>query len=507
MSVAHNIAATAGSRVYLTLLGLLVLPIYLRMLGPEAYGLVALFFVLQVWFQLLDMGLTATLAREAARCRGGAREGAELGALLRALERLFAVVLALAAAALCAGSGLLAESWLSLDRITPAEAARAIELMALCIVARVLGELYRAAIAGFERLVWLAGCSTLFGTLRLLGVLPFLAWAGATPSNFFAYQLAVAAVETVALRVMARRYVPRAGAPSSGWGLQPLRGVLGFSLAMSLASVVWVMASQIDKLILSGLLTLADYGAFSLAVTAAAGVLLATGSLADTLVPRFTTLLAQGAAQQVSRLYRQATQWTAIVAWAAAALMACHAEHILWAWTGDAALAAQMAPVMALYAVGNAAMAVGAMPYYLQLAQGRLGLHLVGTGLMLVLLVPGLLWASARAGPTGAALVWLVVNLLYLLAWTPVAHRNFMGGQHAAWLRHDVLPAAALATACALATTALPWPAERAAVALLLLPVAAAILVAAAAGSSWAREALRQRLRATPDPGPETRTR
>ena len=195
------------------------------------------------------------------------------------------------------------------------------------------------------------------------------------------------------------------------------------------------------------------------------------------------------------------------MAWAAAALMACHAEHILWAWTGDAALAAQMAPVMALYAVGNAAMAVGAMPYYLQLAQGRLGLHLVGTGLMLVLLVPGLLWASARAGPTGAALVWLVVNLLYLLAWTPVAHRNFMGGQHAAWLRHDVLPAAALATACALATTALPWPAERAAVALLLLPVAAAILVAAAAGSSWAREALRQRLRATPDPGPETRTR
>ena len=70
MSLANRVVATAASRAYLTLLGLLVLPLYMLRMGAEAYGLVVLFTTLQVWFQLLDMGLTATLAREAARHGG-----------------------------------------------------------------------------------------------------------------------------------------------------------------------------------------------------------------------------------------------------------------------------------------------------------------------------------------------------------------------------------------------------------------------------------------------------
>jgi len=491
MTVARSAVATAASRVVLTVLGILVLPLYLKLMGPEAYGLVALFVVLQVWFQLLDMGLVATLAREAARYRGGALGSDGLLALVQALERVFVVVLALAAVLLVAASGLIAERWLTLEHIAPSEARRAIELMALCIAVRMLGELYRAAITGFENLVWLAGCSAAFGSARLLGVLPWLAFAGATGTQFFAYQLVVAAAETLVLRAQFRRLLPHPRARTAGLRLQPLRSVFGFSLAMSLASVVWVMASQIDKLLLSGLLTLADYGAFSLAVSAAAGVLLATGSLADALIPRLTRMQAQGAAALMSDLYHRATQWTVILAAASAAFLAAHAERVLAVWTGDAALAARMAPVLALYAAGNAVMAVGAMPYYLQLAQGRLKLHLLGTGLMVLLLVPSLLWATARHGAVGAGTVWLLVNCLYLLAWTPVAHRQVLRGGHLAWLWRDVLPIAALAAATAWVTRALPWHGDRVGGALQLLAVAAATAAAAAAGSSLARSALR----------------
>ena len=66
-SMTGRVVATIASRAYVTLLGLLVLPIYLQRLGPEAYGLVALYATLQVWLQLLDLGLVASLAREVAR--------------------------------------------------------------------------------------------------------------------------------------------------------------------------------------------------------------------------------------------------------------------------------------------------------------------------------------------------------------------------------------------------------------------------------------------------------
>jgi O-antigen/teichoic acid export membrane protein len=490
MSLAHSVVATAASRAYLTLLGLLVLPLYLQRLGAEAYGLVALFFTLQVWFQLLDMGLTATLARESARHRAGARSGLALRQLLRALERLFFGAVLVAGAVLYLGAEAIAQHWLNLQVLAPADAQRAIEWMAIGVMARLFGELHRAVIAGFERLDWLAGNNALFGTLRFLGVLPFMDMAGATAAQFFIYQAVVGVLELAVLAAKAHRLVPRSSLRLPFWDFSPLRGVLAFSLAMSAASVVWVFASQFDKLVLSGVLTLADYGAYGLAVAAATAVLLATGSLADALTPRITALQAGGDAGAVQRLYRQASQWTAVVACTGAATMACHAEALLGAWTGDRSLAAAMAPVLALYVLGNAAMAVAALPYYLQFAQGRLGLHLVGTGCMVLLLVPGVTWAATRHGALGAAAAWFAVNLLYLLAWTPVVHGRFAPGLHGRWLLVDIVPVALAAAAAGGLTLMLPWPDGRAAVALQLALVACAILLAAVAAASQVRQDL-----------------
>jgi O-antigen/teichoic acid export membrane protein len=490
MSIASGALATGASRAYLTALGILILPLYLQRLGAEAFGLVAWFFMLQVWFQLLDMGLTATLAREAARFRAGARTATEMRQLIRVLERVFLIVLLAAGAGLFLCADLIGSRWLKPQGLLNDQVARAIELMALCLTVRLLGELYRAALAGFERQVWLAGCNVVFGSLRLLGVLPFLTLVGASPASFFTYQLGIGALETVVLLTAVRRLLPAAAAAGPTRGAGSLRSVLGFSAAMAAAGVIWVAVTQMDKLLLSGLLTLAEYGALSLAVAAAAGVLLATSSLADTLVPRLTRLTAQGDSDEVLRLYHQASQWTAVIACSVAAVLAAHARPVLWAWTGDAELAQAAAPVLALYALGNAAMAIAALPFYLQLAQGRLRLHLVGTGLMVAVLVPAVLWATGRWGAVGAAAVWLGVNTAYLLAWTPVAHHYFAPDVHRRWVLSDLAPVILVTTVAALASSALTWPSDRIATSAQLLLVAVLVLLVSAAASPSIRQSV-----------------
>jgi len=490
MSVRNSVAATIASRVYLMLVGLVMLPVYMRQLGLEAYGLVALFFVLQVWFQLLDLGLTPTLAREAARHRAGALSPRDLRLLLRSVEGLFIAVVAVAGAVLFLGAEQIARRWLHAEHLSQHEVTGAIEMMAICVMVRLLGELYRGAISGFERQTWLAGFNTVFGTVRLVLVVPYLHWAGASLSNFFAFQIVATAVETVVLVVQTYRLIPRTRERATPWRLAPIRRVFAFSLVMFLASVVWITTSQIDKLILSGMLPLAGYGAFSLAVTAAGGVLMVSGSLADVLIPRLTRLHAEGAQVALMLLYRRATQWVGMMAWPIACILAVHSERVLWIWTGDASLATRAAPVLGLYALGNAMLAVGALPYYLQFAQGQLRLHLLGTALMVALLLPCVVWATARHGAAGAAAVWLGVNALYLLLWAPVAHARSAPGIHREWLLGDVMPIASLAALAAVASHWLPWPSDRWGAAMLLLPVSAAVLLVSAAGSSWARGAL-----------------
>ncbi len=495
MSVKGSLAATLASRAYLALLSLVMLPVYMKTLGLEAYGLVGLFFVLQIWFQLLDMGLIPTLARETARHRAGALSAPDFRLLMRALEGVFLLVAAAAGTALFVGAGFVTSTWLKLEQLPTQEVVQSVRMMALCIALRLIGELYRGVITGFERFAWLAGANAGFGTLRLVLVIPFMGWAGISPSHFFGFQVAAMAGETLALLVFAYRLAPRGGPGITPWRLAPIRDVFAFSLAMSLASIVWVTLSQLDKLLLSGLLSLSDYGAFSLAMAAAASVLLVSGALAEVLMPRLAHLQARASREALTALYRRSTQWAGISACSVAFVLAFHADRVLWIWTGDAALVASGAGVLSLYALGNAALAVGAFPYYLQFAEGRLRLHLLGTALMVAVLLPAMVWATARFGGVGAAAVWLLVNVLYLLLWTPIAHARFLPGLHTRWMAQDVLPVAGLAAMAALACQWLPWPQGRLPGGGMLVAVLLVVLLVSAAGSSWARAALRHRLR------------
>ena len=89
MSLKRNILANYTGQIYVTLISILLIPMYVKFMGAEAYGLVVFYAMLQGWFMLLDMGLTPTMARETARFRGGATDALSLRRLLRALEGVF----------------------------------------------------------------------------------------------------------------------------------------------------------------------------------------------------------------------------------------------------------------------------------------------------------------------------------------------------------------------------------------------------------------------------------
>ena len=71
MSLRRNILANYVSQLYVTAAGIVMVPLYIQYMGADAFGLVGFFTMLQAWFNLLDMGLTPTMARESARYRGG----------------------------------------------------------------------------------------------------------------------------------------------------------------------------------------------------------------------------------------------------------------------------------------------------------------------------------------------------------------------------------------------------------------------------------------------------
>ena len=325
-----------------------------------------------------------------------------------------------------------------------AQVQLALQLMAVGVALRWMSGLYRGCISGSEQLVWLGGFNSFVATLRFVGVLPILIWVGHSPEVFFTYQLLVAVIELGGLAVKAYGLFPAVPLGLSlGWSpaslFTPIKPVLKFTLSIAFTSSVWVLVTQTDKLVLSGILPLAEYGYFTLAVLAASGILIISGPISSVIMPRMTILYAEKKNEEAMGIYRKATQLVSIIAGSASITLAFCSEQILFAWTGDLQLAQKAAPILRLYAIGNGILAIAAFPYYLQYSKGILRYHLIGNAGMVVILIPSIVFAATFFGGTGAGYVWLVMNFLYLLTWVFYVHYKLEPGLHSKWIVDDVL--------------------------------------------------------------------
>ncbi len=440
MSLKRNILASYVSQFYVMLVGILIMPLYLKYMGSEAYGLVGFFSMLQVWFNLLDLGLTPTISRETARFQGGSTDMLSFRRLVRALEGIFFVIAILGGSLLFVTSGYIAFSWLKIEHLALYEAKVSIQYMSVIIAFRWMGGLYKGIVSGAEQLVWLGGYNVLIATLRFVGVLVVLIYVSATPRAFFIYQLIVALLEFILLIFKVYEILPKI--PKGiriPWSWVPLKPVLKFSLSIAFTSSVWVLVTQTDKLVLSKILPLAEYGYFTLAVLVANGVTMIGAPIVSAIIPRMAKMEAENNLKGLIAVYRQSTQLTVVIAGAASVTVAFFAEPLLLAWTGDKILAHQAMLVLILYSLGNGLLVVNAFPGYLQYAKGDLKLHLIGNVLFVVFLIPSIIWAASQYGGVGAGYVWLVMNIIYFLIWVPLVHNRFVKGLNIRWFFQDVL--------------------------------------------------------------------
>ena len=464
-------------------------------MGPEAYGLVGFFTMMQIWFNLLDMGLTPTVARETARFRGGVTDALSYRRLLRALQIIFLAFAFIGCIGMIATSALIANKWLNVKDLPFGTVKDSLKLMAVCIALRWLSGFYRGCVSGFEKLVWLGGFNFGIVTLRFLCVIPILIFVGNSPVVFFAYQIIVALLELSGLVIKSHGLIPKVlPGERISWEIKnlfnPIKSVLKFAAAIAFTSSVWVLVTQSDKLILSKLLTLADFGYFTLAVLAANGVMMLSGPVSSALMPRMAKLHAEGDDFNLIELYRNATQMVAAIAVSACFVLAFFAEKILWMWTGDLYAASVAGPILRLYALGNGFLAMAAFPYYLQFAKGDLKLHLIGNFIFVILLVPTSIWATWEYGAIGAGYAWFCANGIYFFFWVPIVHRRFFDELHKNWIFNDLFPIISLALTSATGFYFfVSWPVERLQCLWLLLALSMITLLAGSLGSNKIRNA------------------
>ncbi len=444
MSLKRNTIANFIGQGYSVLIGILMLPLYLQFLGPEAFGLVGFFTVLQGWLSLFDVGLSPTIARQIACIRGkGKNEIITFHRLLHTIELFFLIMSISIVIIVWIASPWLSTNWLSVNNISLSIVGNSIAIMGVIIGMRFFASLYRSGIQGMEHQVWINTANITIATMRFVLIYVILRWISHNPLDFFLFQLVVSVIEILIMSLKFYKIVPSIGDRSKKvWGFywSSIRPVLPFISGIAFTSFLWVFLTQTDKLILTHLLPLKEYGYFALAVVAANGILLLSSPISNSILPRMTLLLSQGKEVEMITLYRKSTQFVAAIIIPVSGVMALYSNYVLYVWTGNKEVALSAAPILTWFTLGNGILTVGAFQYYLQYAHGKIGLHAINTTINALVQIPIFIYATLKYGALGAAFSWFIIRLLAFLVWPPIVHRVFAPGIHLQWLTKDIMP-------------------------------------------------------------------
>ena len=488
--IQKNLLANTLSYAYAPFIAFACFPLYVKAMGMEACGLVGFFTILYSLFAPLGAGLSTSLNRELARLSVAPDAARDMRDLLRTLEVVYWILGLVIGAAIVLASPLIARDWVQPERLTVEAVSRAVLLMGITLIFQWPYSLYAAGLNGLQRQVQLSVINILMLTIRFVGVLPVLWLTEPSVESFFIWQAASGAVHTILLAAILWRCLPAAVHPSvfrRQW-LRTVRGFVGGVTGISLAALV---LTQLDKVILSRMLTLEAFGYYTMATMVATGLYVIIGSVSTALSPRFAQLVGLQDKEGLKHLYHGGCQLMHVLLFAAALVGALFSREILLAWMGDPVQADQWQVVLSLLVVGTALNGMVAVPYALQLAYAWTNLTFYMTVIAAVALAPLIVILTVRYGPVGAAIAWVVVESFYMLVGVQLTHRRLMRGEFGRWCVHDV--ALPLAAACAVAVVAkalMPADLSRPMLVLALVAVGLAALVAAALAAPRVREAL-----------------
>jgi O-antigen/teichoic acid export membrane protein len=485
-----NLAGTAWSIA----LGLACVPITMRLLGAEAFGLIGLYLTLQSIFIVLDLGITATLNREIARqdAIGDAQEQRDLVFTLQAIYWLAALVVGVSIVAI---APFVAKHWVKPDALSVKAVESCVRLMGIAFALQFPFGFYQSGLLGLQRHVLFNGLSVVLATVRAIGPLLLLWLVSPMPQLYFAAQIVTNAAGTGAIAILLWRCLPAGDGAVVAFRPAQIRRVWRFGAAYTSYSLANLALLQGDNVLLSALLPLETFGYYTLARRLASGLYALIIASNGAVFPHLSAAVARDDAPELARSYHRACQLMAVLLMPAAVVTAVFSREVLTMWTGDVTVVAHMHVVLTLVIIGMLIHGIAQGPIFLQIAHGRWRLISITNVILVVTMLPLYAVMAIRYGATGAAAARLVLNLSFLVT-VPAVHRRFLNGELSAWLRDDVgRPLLAAVLAAAVVRWLLPPHLGRFALLVWILAAGALATVGTAASASRIRALIAPRLR------------
>lgn len=438
ISIKKNLVFNYIGSFGVTIIQLVSVPLYLKYLGSSAYGIVGFYATLQAVFSIFDLGLSSTFNREMARLSAQEKDKNYIHNLLRTFEVVYWLIALFLGLLTIFASSFIAERWINNNFLAPLVITKCVMLMGFLFIFRWPIALYSGGLIGLQRQVEYNIINTIIETLKAFGAILVLHFISNDIVSFFIWQILITILSVAAFAIVLRKLLPKKeGKPQ--FKKYILNDVSRFALGMTGISLVSLILTQADKIILIKFIPISLFGFYTIASLVASSLSKLSSPIGQTFYPRLVQLVEIGDDLNLKKLYHEACQLISVFIIPSSLTICFFSKEILFLWTQNKEVSENAGPILSVLIIGSLANSLSSVPYLLQIAYGWTKLTLIQNIILITILVPLLLVIVPKYGSFGAAFFWMIINLGILFIGVNVMFRKILTSERKEWLFSDVI--------------------------------------------------------------------
>jgi O-antigen/teichoic acid export membrane protein len=438
MHIKKNILANLVGKVWGTLMSLLFVPLYIKFIGIEAYGLMGVFATLQVILGVLDMGLSTTLNRDLAMFSVDSSKKGLMVNMVKSFEFIYYAIAVVIGLVLLSSAGYFSTHWVNVKSLSHRVVYESFLLIALNFALQFPITLFQSGLLGLQKQVVQSYINIVITSLKGPGAILILWLISPTLNAFLIWQIVLTTLQMLLTRFYLWKALP-ASFSEARFDAVAVKHSGKFVLGLIGISLLSVVLTQSDKIILSKMVLLEDFGYYALASMIAVNTTIAISPVVTAVFPNLSQLIALNNTKAMHVLFHNACQLISALIIPLAISIIVFAEPLIFLWTHNAKITANAYPILQLLMVGTMMNSLMLVPYQLTLAHGWTRFGIKVNGIAILFFLPGMYIAVHYFGVKGGAGMWMLLNCMYIVFAMNFLFSRILKTEKWKWYLADVL--------------------------------------------------------------------
>lgn len=434
-----NFIANLIGTVWSMIANFIFVPLYIKYLGEESYGLITFFATMQVFLNVLGLGLSKTLRREFSNPNYDSNTKYKY---LRSIETIYYGILLIIVVAITLLSNFIAFKWLNIESLDLEVVSNTIKLMGGSIGIQLVAGLYYGCFLGLEKHVKANAIHVGWSLFKNVFAIVFVVFVSRSILTFYIVNLICDIIYLLVLRIWLVVDLRKDQKLSYSFkDFKLLKKISKYALGLMFVSIAYSINTQLDKIIISKYFSVIELGAYNSGCTLARLISTIPSAIALTMFSKFTILFEKGSIKQdeLIKEYKKINSLASMIIICLSVFMGFYVKEIIIVWTNSQTILGIIESEMKWLLLGNMCLALQVIPYEYMLACGKTKLNLV-LSIVYIAYNIGLLPILVRNyGITGAAFSYFILMALSTVVYLIVFYAKYLKSNATSYILVDLL--------------------------------------------------------------------